>query len=217
MCRSAAAEDDPREQQHEPDQGPIPGEAPRHAVRRVFGDVPVADVIFGRAEVVFVEWLHGSQLWAVVVVVMRSSSATDGPELVYETARARSVVESVRLGSIKVTCRDINSKEMTLVDTVASAVAVLAAGSTMYMLTFVVVGLVAGVLASIVMRRSGAGVLRYIVIGIAGAFAGGWVFGELGWNAPFSGIGRVTATAFVGAAAALWFSWFLTSAIRAPR
>jgi uncharacterized membrane protein YeaQ/YmgE (transglycosylase-associated protein family) len=87
----------------------------------------------------------------------------------------------------------------------------------MYIITLVLVGLVAGVLASVVMRRSSVGVLRYILVGIVGAFVGGWAFGVLGWHAPFPGIAGVTVIAFVGAVAVLWLSWFLTSAARTPR
>ena len=69
----------------------------------------------------------------------------------------------------------------------------------MDIITWIVVGLVAGVLASAIMRGSGFGLLGDIVLGIAGAFIGSWVFRELGWRAPFSGIAGVIVVALVGA------------------
>jgi uncharacterized membrane protein YeaQ/YmgE (transglycosylase-associated protein family) len=68
----------------------------------------------------------------------------------------------------------------------------------MDIITWLIVGLVAGVLASAVIG-SGFGILGDIVLGIVGAFVGGWAFRELGWRAPFSGTAGVIAVAFVGA------------------
>ena len=68
----------------------------------------------------------------------------------------------------------------------------------MDIITWIIVGLVAGVLASAVMR-DGFGLLGDIVIGIVGAFVGGWAFREAGWKAPFGGLAGVIAVAFVGA------------------
>jgi uncharacterized membrane protein YeaQ/YmgE (transglycosylase-associated protein family) len=69
----------------------------------------------------------------------------------------------------------------------------------MDILTWLIVGLVAGLLATTLMRGSGFGLLGDIVLGIAGAFVGGWTFRELGWHAPFAGTLGVIAVAFVGA------------------
>jgi len=68
----------------------------------------------------------------------------------------------------------------------------------MTIMTLLVVGLVAGILASFLMR-SRFGLLADIVLGIAGAFVGGWVFREAGWQAPFPGIAGIIAVALVGA------------------
>lgn len=65
--------------------------------------------------------------------------------------------------------------------------------------TWIVVGLVAGLLASYVVRGSGFGLIGDILLGIVGAFVGGWGFRELHWNAPFEGTAGVIAVAFVGA------------------
>jgi uncharacterized membrane protein YeaQ/YmgE (transglycosylase-associated protein family) len=69
----------------------------------------------------------------------------------------------------------------------------------MDIITWLVVGLVAGLLASAVLRGSGLGILGDIAVGIGGAFVGGWAFRELGWHAPFAGMPGVITVAFVGA------------------
>ena len=60
------------------------------------------------------------------------------------------------------------------------------------------VGLIAGWLASAVVG-GGYGVVGDIVIGIVGAFLGGWLFRALGVTAPGSGIVGTIVVAFVGA------------------
>ena len=73
----------------------------------------------------------------------------------------------------------------------------------MDILTWIIVGLVAGLLASLVMG-GGFGIIGDIIIGILGAFVGGWIFRKLGVSAPFEGLGGVIFTAFVGAVALLF-------------
>jgi uncharacterized membrane protein YeaQ/YmgE (transglycosylase-associated protein family) len=68
----------------------------------------------------------------------------------------------------------------------------------MDIITWLIVGLVAGVLASLVMG-DGFGLIGDIIIGIVGAFVGGWVFREAGWSTPFGGLAGTIAVAFVGA------------------
>lgn len=65
-------------------------------------------------------------------------------------------------------------------------------------ITWLIVGLVAGVLACFVMR-SGFGLLGDIVLGIIGSFVGSWAFRELGWRAPLTGLAGVILVAFCGA------------------
>ena len=65
-------------------------------------------------------------------------------------------------------------------------------------LTWLIVGLVAGVLASFVVGR-GYGLLGDIVIGIIGAFIGGWLFRQMGWSTPFGGLVGTIFVAFIGA------------------
>ena len=56
----------------------------------------------------------------------------------------------------------------------------------MDIVTWLIVGLVAGVLAGLVV--GGYGILADIVVGIIGAFIGGWLFTRMGWHAPFAGL-----------------------------
>lgn len=69
----------------------------------------------------------------------------------------------------------------------------------MDLLTWLIVGLVAGVLASMVMGGSGYGLIGDIIIGIVGAFVGGWIFRQLGTTSPFGGLAGVIFVAFIGA------------------
>lgn len=68
----------------------------------------------------------------------------------------------------------------------------------MDILTWLIVGLVAGVLASLVVG-GGYGILGDVVIGIVGAFVGGWLFRQLGWSTPFGGLAGTIFVAFIGA------------------
>jgi uncharacterized membrane protein YeaQ/YmgE (transglycosylase-associated protein family) len=70
--------------------------------------------------------------------------------------------------------------------------------------TWLVVGFTAGVLASFVSRGSGYGIAGDIVLGIVGAFVGGWGFRQLHWNAPFTGLAGAIFVAFIGAVALLF-------------
>jgi uncharacterized membrane protein YeaQ/YmgE (transglycosylase-associated protein family) len=79
-------------------------------------------------------------------------------------------------------------------------------------LTWIIVGLVAGVLASLVMGGTGYGLVGDIIIGIAGAFVGGWVFARLGVTAPFGGLAGVIFTAFIGALVLLFLLRLIRSA-----
>jgi uncharacterized membrane protein YeaQ/YmgE (transglycosylase-associated protein family) len=66
------------------------------------------------------------------------------------------------------------------------------------MVVWLVVGLLAGWLASMVVG-SGRGVLGNIVVGIIGAFIGGVLFREMHWRIPLGGIAGTIAVAFIGA------------------
>ena len=66
------------------------------------------------------------------------------------------------------------------------------------LLIWIAVGLVAGVLASMVVG-SGYGIVGDIVVGIVGAFVGGALFNAAHWNVPFGGLAGTITVAFIGA------------------
>ena len=82
----------------------------------------------------------------------------------------------------------------------------------MDLLTWLIVGLVAGVLASLLV--GGYGLIADIVIGIVGAFIGGWIFAQLGVATPFGGLAGTIFTAFIGAVVLLVLLRVLRSAGR---
>ena len=82
----------------------------------------------------------------------------------------------------------------------------------MSLLTWLIVGLIAGVLASLVMG-GGYGLIGDIIIGIVGAFLGGWLFSILGVGSPFGGLAGTIFVAFIGAVVLL----FLLRLIRGRR
>lgn len=69
----------------------------------------------------------------------------------------------------------------------------------MDILTWLIVGLVSGVLASLVVGGTGYGILGDIIVGIVGAFVGGYIFRAAGWAVPFAGIAGTIFVAFIGA------------------
>ena len=73
----------------------------------------------------------------------------------------------------------------------------------MDLLTWIIVGLVAGVLASLV-AGGGFGIIGDIIIGIVGAFVGGWIFSKLGVESPWGGLPGTIFVAFIGAVVLLF-------------
>lgn len=65
-------------------------------------------------------------------------------------------------------------------------------------LWWLLVGLIAGFLASRVMRGGGYGLIGDIVVGLIGAFIGGWLAGFLGFGNSYGLIGSIVI-AFIGA------------------
>jgi uncharacterized membrane protein YeaQ/YmgE (transglycosylase-associated protein family) len=65
------------------------------------------------------------------------------------------------------------------------------------LLMWLLVGLIAGFLASRVMHGGGYGLVGDIVVGIVGAFLGGWLSGFLGFSGTYGFIGSLVI-AFVG-------------------
>lgn len=72
----------------------------------------------------------------------------------------------------------------------------------MDILTWLLVGLVAGVLAALLV--GGVGLIGDIIIGVAGAFVGGWIFRTMGVGTPFEGLAGTIFTAFIGAVVLLF-------------
>ena len=67
----------------------------------------------------------------------------------------------------------------------------------MNILIFLLIGALAGWLAGLVMKGRGLGVLGNIVVGVIGAFIGGWLLPMLGVS--FGGNIGLFITAFIGA------------------
>ena len=66
------------------------------------------------------------------------------------------------------------------------------------LIAWLVVGLIAGFLASMVMRGGGYGILGDIIVGIVGAFLGGLIASLLGFGGSTGLIGSIIV-AFIGA------------------
>lgn len=66
------------------------------------------------------------------------------------------------------------------------------------LLLWIFVGLIAGWLASALVG-GGRGLIGDIIVGIIGAFIGGWLFNTLGLGVPFGGLPGTIFVAFVGA------------------
>ena len=84
----------------------------------------------------------------------------------------------------------------------------------MDLVTWLIVGLVAGVLAA--MLVGGVGLIGDIIVGILGAFVGGWIFAKLGVSTPFLGLAGTIFTAFVGAIVLLVVLHLVFSASHRP-
>jgi len=67
---------------------------------------------------------------------------------------------------------------------------------------FLLVGVAAGWLAGRIMKGGGFGLFGDMVVGVIGAFLGGWLFGLLGISA--GGLLGLLVTAFVGAVVLLF-------------
>ena len=53
-------------------------------------------------------------------------------------------------------------------------------GGPMSILTWIILGLIAGFIASKIVNKSGEGLVLDIVLGIVGAVVGGWLFNQFG-------------------------------------
>ena len=80
----------------------------------------------------------------------------------------------------------------------------------MSIIGWIVLGLIAGFIASKIVNKSGEGVLMDIVLGIVGAVVGGWLFTTFGM-APVTGVNIYSmVVAVVGAIVVLWIYHALT-------
>jgi len=70
------------------------------------------------------------------------------------------------------------------------------------LIAFLIIGAIAGWLAGILMKGGGSGLWVNIVVGVIGAFIGGWVFSLLGISA--GGMVGSIVTATIGAAILLY-------------
>jgi uncharacterized membrane protein YeaQ/YmgE (transglycosylase-associated protein family) len=76
-------------------------------------------------------------------------------------------------------------------------------------LLWLVVGAISGWLASAVVG-GGFGLIGDIIVGVVGAFIGGWVFRAAGWDSPFGGLAGTIFIAFIGACILLLILRILT-------
>jgi uncharacterized membrane protein YeaQ/YmgE (transglycosylase-associated protein family) len=75
----------------------------------------------------------------------------------------------------------------------------------MGIIAWLVLGLIAGFLASLVMRGGGYGILGDIIVGIVGALIGGWIMRAAG----FSGQGGFIYTVLVAIGGAVVLTWLI--------
>jgi uncharacterized membrane protein YeaQ/YmgE (transglycosylase-associated protein family) len=73
----------------------------------------------------------------------------------------------------------------------------------MGVIAWLIVGLIAGFLASMAVNRSGKGILRDIVLGIIGALVGGFIFHAAGYPGVTGLNGWSILVAFIGAVVVL--------------
>jgi uncharacterized membrane protein YeaQ/YmgE (transglycosylase-associated protein family) len=83
-------------------------------------------------------------------------------------------------------------------------------------LLWVVIGGVAGFLADAVVK-GGFGLGGDIIIGVVGAFIGGWLFQSMHWHAPLTGIAGTVVIAFIGAVILLVILRVIRSGTRGRR
>jgi uncharacterized membrane protein YeaQ/YmgE (transglycosylase-associated protein family) len=83
------------------------------------------------------------------------------------------------------------------------------------LLLWAFIGLIAGWLASAVVG-GGYGLVGDIVVGIVGAFVGGFVFRTLGIGSPLTGIAGTIFVAFIGAVLFLLLLRAINRGARAP-
>ena len=83
----------------------------------------------------------------------------------------------------------------------------------MSIIAWIILGLIAGFIASKIVNRQGAGILLDIVLGVVGAFVGGWLFEVVG-HAGVTGFNLYSMfVAIVGAVVVLVVYHFIRRAV----
>ena len=72
----------------------------------------------------------------------------------------------------------------------------------MYFLWYLLIGLAAGWIASLIFKGSGSGLLDNLIVGLVGGFLGGWLVSLFGW-VPTGTFGTFIASV-IGAIVLLW-------------
>ena len=72
----------------------------------------------------------------------------------------------------------------------------------MYFLWYLLIGLAAGWIASLIFKGSGSGLLVNLIVGLVGGFLGGWLVSLFGW-VPTGTFGTFIASG-IGAIVLLW-------------
>ena len=72
----------------------------------------------------------------------------------------------------------------------------------MYFLWYLLIGLAAGWIASLIFKGSGSGLLVNLIVGLFGGFLGGWLVSLFGW-VPTGTFGTFIASV-IGAIVLLW-------------
>ena len=72
----------------------------------------------------------------------------------------------------------------------------------MYFLWYLLIGLAAGWIASLIFKGSGSGLLVNLIVGLVGGFLGGWLVSPFGW-VPTGTFGTFIASV-IGAIGLVW-------------
>lgn len=73
---------------------------------------------------------------------------------------------------------------------------------------YLIIGLIAGWIASKIVRGRGSGLLVNLVVGLVGSILGGWLVSLIGW-VPVNSLGSLL-TSIIGAIVLLWFVSLVT-------
>lgn len=77
---------------------------------------------------------------------------------------------------------------------------------------YLIIGLLAGWIASKIVRGGGSGLIVNLAVGLVGGILGGWLVGLIGW-VPMGSIGSLL-TSIIGAIVLLWLVSLVTRNVR---